>query len=127
MMTKKHKYIFFILNVILLILYYLFLVFDYHLFKEDSGFTLFALVLIFSPIVFSTIFLVLMCLLKSKSLFALLSAASLTVILTIHVVANLAVGVNIFRSEWILTDVAWLSSYALLGYAICLIAKFKGK
>ena len=126
-MTKRHKYIFIILNIAVLILYFLFLIFDYHLFKEDNGFTSFALILILSPIVFSTVFLVLMWILKTKSLFALLSAASLVVILTIHVVANLAVGVNIFRIDWILTDVTWLSSYALLGYAICLIAKFKGK
>lgn len=126
-MTKRHKYIFFILNIAVLILYFLFLIFDYHLFKEGNGFTSFALTLILSPIVFSTIFLVLMWILKTKSLFALLSAASLVAILTIHVVANLAVGVNIFRIDWILTDITWLSSYALLGYTICLVAKFKGK
>ena len=126
-MTNRHKYVFLILNALIIVLYLLFLIINVRLFKRDNGFSPFAIIIHLVPIVLSIVFCALLILLKYKSLFALLSALSIAIGQSVYVVANLSVGVNIFRSEWILTDIAWFSSLALSGYAIFLVSKFKGK
>lgn len=126
-MTNRHKYVFLILDVLIIVLYLLFLIVDVHLFKKDNGYSSFAIIIQLVPFVLSIVFYVLLILLKYKSLFSLLSILSITVGLSVYVIANLSVGVNIFKGEWALTDVAWFSSLALSGYAIFLVSKFKGK
>ena len=124
--TNRHKYIFLILDALIIVLYLLFLVVDIHLFKIESGYSPFAIIIHLVPLVLSILFSVQLILMKYKSLFSLLSILSITVGLSVYVIANLSVGVNIFKGEWALTDVDLFSSLALLGYAIFLVSKFKG-
>ena len=126
-MTNRHKYIFLILDVFIIALYLLFLIIHVHLFKRDNGFSPFAIIVHLLPLVLSIVFCALLFFLKYKSLFAILSAFSIAIGPSVHVIANLSVGVNIFRIEWVLIDVTWFSSLAVSGYAIFLICKFKGK
>lgn len=126
-MTNRHKYIFLIFDALIIVLYLLFLIVEVHLFKKDNGYNPFAIIIHLVRLVLSIVFYVLLILLKYRSLFSLLSILSITVGLSLYVIPNLSVGVNIFKGEWALTDVAWFSSLALSGYAIFLVSKFKGK
>lgn len=95
---NRHKYIFLILDALIIVLYFLFLIVGVHLFKKDNSYSPFAIIIYLVPVVLSAVFYVLLILLKYKFLFSLLSILSITFGLSVYVIARFYYRQRFFKS-----------------------------